>query len=233
SGTAGIILYEAEKEKVISVKKGDAIALPFGVVTWWFNRDETELVAGEFTEFALTGANGIFTGFIPEFVKELVGSQKGTGVIKVNDGFKLPEPSEVDRKGMTLNCLEAPLDVDIKNGCRVVVMNTKTLPLVDQVGLGADLVRIDAGSICSPGFSCDSAYQVTYIVRGSGRAQIVGIDCKRKLELIVKAGDLFIVPRFFVALNPEVLEASLNVSPEAEKHFRSKRLNAEIFFPVP
>ncbi|KAI3882251.1 hypothetical protein MKX03_009571 [Papaver bracteatum] len=80
SGTAGIILYEAEKEKVIAVKEGDAIALPFGVVTWWFNKEDTELVilfmgdiskghkAGEFTEFALTGANGIFTGFTTEFV---------------------------------------------------------------------------------------------------------------------------------------------------------------------
>ncbi|MCL7028721.1 hypothetical protein MKW94_021194 [Papaver nudicaule] len=35
------------------------------------------------------------------------------------------------------------------------------------------------------------------------------------------------------ALNPQVLEAFFNVSPEAEKHFRSKRLNVEIFFPAP
>ncbi|KAI3882252.1 hypothetical protein MKX03_009572 [Papaver bracteatum] len=170
-------------------------------------------------------------------------------------------------KRMALNCLEAPLDVDIKNGGRFVVLNTKNLPLVEQVGLGADLVRIDAGSMCSPGFSCDSAYQVTYIVRGSGRAQIVGVDGKRKLEIRVSAGNLFIVPRFFVvskiadeegmdwfsiistpnpischlagrtsvwkALNPQVLEASFNVAPEAEKHFRSKRTNAEIFFRAP
>ncbi|KAI3966052.1 hypothetical protein MKW92_019828 [Papaver armeniacum] len=102
---------------------------------------------GEFTEFALAGANGIFTGFTTEFVaqawdlegdevKELVGSQKSTGIIKVKDGFKMPELNDEDRKGMALNCLEAPLDVDIKNGGRVVVLNTKNLPLVD-------LVRID------------------------------------------------------------------------------------------
>ncbi|RZC75628.1 hypothetical protein C5167_051111 [Papaver somniferum] len=289
-GTAGIYLYEAEKEKVVSIKEGDAMALPFGVTTWWFNQDDNELVilfmgntctghkAGEFTEFSLTGANGLFTGFTTEFVarawdleedkvKELVGSQKGTGIIKVKDGFKMPEPKEEDRKGMVMNCLEAPLDVDIKNGGRVVLLNTKSLPLVKDVGLGADLVRIDAGSMCSPGFSCDSAYQVTYIVRGSGRAQIVGIDGKRKMEIRVKAGNLFIVPRFFAvskiadgegmewfsiittpnpifchlagrtsvwkALSPEVLQASFNVSPEAEQHFRSKRLNAEIFFHAP
>ncbi|KAL0292703.1 UNVERIFIED_CONTAM: Glutelin type-A 2 [Sesamum calycinum] len=43
-----------------------------------------------------------------------------------------------------------------------------------------------------------SALQVTYIVRGSGRVQVVGVDGKRVLETTIKAGSLFIVPRFFV-----------------------------------
>lgn len=99
SGVAGIVLPESE-EKVIAIKKGDALALPFGVVTWWFNKEEPELVvlflgdtskghkAGEFTDFFLTGSNGIFTGFSTEFVgrawdleekdvKTLVGKQTG------------------------------------------------------------------------------------------------------------------------------------------------------------
>ncbi|KAK9041676.1 hypothetical protein V6N11_016766 [Hibiscus sabdariffa] len=42
-GVAGIFLPEYE-EKVIAIKKGDAIALPFGVITWWYNKDDTELV---------------------------------------------------------------------------------------------------------------------------------------------------------------------------------------------
>ncbi|KAJ0968630.1 hypothetical protein J5N97_025547 [Dioscorea zingiberensis] len=220
SGTAGIILPESP-EKVIAIKKGDAIALPFGVVTWWFNPFDTELVVlflgdtskahqrGKFTNFQLTGANGIFTGFTTEFVgrawdlteeeaKKLVESQSNVGIIKLKDGQSMPEPSSKDREGMALNCEEAPLDVDIKGGGRVVVLNTQNLPLVGEVGLGADLVRIDGHSMCSPGFSCDSAYQVTYIVKGSGRVQVVGIDGKRKLETRVKGGYLFIVPRFFV-----------------------------------
>ncbi|KAL2905267.1 Glutelin type-A 1 [Bienertia sinuspersici] len=110
----------------------------------------------------------------------------------------MPEPKKEDRDGMALNCLEAPLDVDIKGGGRVVVLNTKNLPLVGEVGLGADLVRLNGKAMCSPGFSCDSALQVTYIVRGSGRVQVVGVDGKRVLETTVKAGNLFIVPRFFV-----------------------------------
>lgn len=220
SGVAGIVLPEKE-EKVIAIKEGDTIALPFGVVTWWFNKEDSELTIlflgetskahkrGEFTDFFLTGPNGIFTGFTPEFVsrawdlpeetvKTLVASQPSKGIVKLSDDAKMPEPKEGHRDGMVLNCLEAPLDVDIKNGGRVVVLNTKNLPLVGEVGLGADLVRIDGKSMCSPGFSCDSAYQVTYIVRGSGRVQVVGVDGKRLLETRVEAGCLFIVPRFFV-----------------------------------
>ncbi|KAF1001825.1 11S globulin seed storage protein Ana o 2.0101-like [Apium graveolens] len=231
SGVAGIVLPEKE-EKVLPIKTGDSIALPFGVVTWWYNKEDTQLVVlflgdtskahktGSFTNFYLTGSNGIFTGFSTEFVgrawdleesvvKTLVGNQSGNGIVKLDAGFKITEPSEKHRDGLVLNCLEAPLDVDIKNGGRVVVLNTKNLPLVGEVGLGADLVRLDGSAMCSPGFSCDSAYQVTYIVRGSGRAQVVGVDGKRVLETTVKAGNLFIVPRFFVVskiADPEGLE---------------------------
>ncbi|XAR60536.1 hypothetical protein NMG60_11033953 [Bertholletia excelsa] len=220
NGVAGIVLPEKE-EKVVAIKKGDAIALPFGVVTWWYNKEDTELVvlflgetlkahkAGSFTDFFLAGSNGIFTGFSTEFVsrawdmeesivKNLVGNQTGSGIVQLDAGAKMPEPKNEHRKGMALNCEEAPLDVDIKNGGRVVVLNTKNLPLVGEVGFGADLVRLDGRAMCSPGFSCDSALQVTYIVRGSGRVQVVGVDGKRVLETTVKAGNLFIVPRFFV-----------------------------------
>ncbi|KAM0907581.1 hypothetical protein ACQ4PT_016084 [Festuca glaucescens] len=224
AGICGLVLPEAAKEKVIPVKTGDTLALPFGAATWWHNAAEagdTELVVlflgdtskghtpGRFTNFQLTGATGIFTGFSTEFVgrawdldqdsaASLVSTQPGTGIIKIAAGHRMPEPRAEDREGMVLNCLEAPLDVDIKGGGRVVVLNTANLPLVKEVGLGADLVRIDGHSMCSPGFSCDSAYQVTYIVRGSGRVQVVGIDGTRVLETRVEAGCLFIVPRFFV-----------------------------------
>ncbi|KAK9940369.1 hypothetical protein M0R45_017035 [Rubus argutus] len=230
NGVVGIVLPEKE-EKVLPVKKGDAIALPFGVITWWYNKEDTEFVVlflgdtktahkrGEFTDFYLNGSNGIFTGFSTEFVgrawdleesvvKTLVGNQTGKGIVKLG-GATLPVPKKEHRDGMTLNCEEAPLDVDIKGGGRVVVLNTKNLPLVGEVGLGADLVRLDGSAMCSPGFSCDSALQVTYIVRGSGRVQVVGVDGKRVLETTIKAGNLFIVPRFFVVskiADPEGLE---------------------------
>ncbi|XP_072980990.1 cocosin 1-like [Typha angustifolia] len=221
SGTCGIVLPEATKEKVVAIKKGDALALPFGVITWWFNPNDADLVvlfmgdtskghcSGRFTNFQITGSSGIFTGFATEFVgrawdlsesnaDKLVKSQTNAGIVKLKDGLAMPEPSAKDREGMALNCEEAPLDVNIKDGGRVVVLNTKNLPLVGDVGLGADLVRIDGHAMCSPGFSCDSAFQVTYIVGGSGRVQVVGVDGKRVLDTTVKGGYLFIVPRFFV-----------------------------------
>ena len=143
NGVAGIVLPESE-EKVLAIKEGDALALPFGVVNWWYNKEDTELVvlflgdtskahkSGEFTNFYLTGSNGIFTGFSTEFVgrawdleekdvKTIVGSQSGNGIVKLDGSIKLPEPNPAHRNGMALNCLEAPLDVDIKDGGRVVV----------------------------------------------------------------------------------------------------------------
>ncbi|PON67412.1 Bicupin, oxalate decarboxylase/oxidase [Trema orientale] len=204
--------------------------------------------AGEFTDFFLTGTNAIFTGFSTEFVgrawdleedvvKTLVGKQSGNGIVKLGHTAKLPEPKEEHREGMALNCEEAPLDVDIKNGGRVVVLNTQNLPLVGEVGLGADLVRLDGSAMCSPGFSCDSALQVTYVVRGSGRVQIADPEGLEWFSIITTPNPIFthLAGRTSVwkALSPQVLEASFNVSPELEQLFRSKRTAAEIFFPPP
>ncbi|KAI8028612.1 hypothetical protein LOK49_LG02G01081 [Camellia lanceoleosa] len=95
-----LVLIKRTEEKVLAIRKGDAIALPFGVVTWWYNKEDTELVvlflgdtskghkAGSFTDFFLTGSNGIFNGFSTEFVsrawdleenvvKTMVGKQTG------------------------------------------------------------------------------------------------------------------------------------------------------------
>jgi hypothetical protein len=82
------------------------------------------------------------------------------GIVKLKDDQKIPEPSEADRKGLVVNCYDVPLDVNIKGGGCVVVLNRNNLPTVELVGLGADLVRLHGGAMCSPGFSCDSAYQV-------------------------------------------------------------------------
>ena len=91
-------------------------------------------------------------------------NQSSTGIVKLKDSQKMPEPSDKDRDGLVVNCYEAPLDVDIKGGGCVVVLNSKNLPTVELVGLGADLVKLCGGAMCSPGFSCDSAYQARILV---------------------------------------------------------------------
>ncbi|KAE8664987.1 Tetratricopeptide repeat-like superfamily protein [Hibiscus syriacus] len=220
TGVAGIILPESE-EKVIAIKKGDAIALPFAVFRNKYNKEDSESEVlfmgdtskghkgGQFTDFFLTGVNGIFTGFTTDFVKRawdvddntakaLIRNQQGRGIVKLDASVKMPEPKPDHRKGMALNCEEDPLDTDTKNAGNVVLLNTKNLPLVGQVGLGADLFRLEGNAMCSPGFSCDSSLQVTYIFKGSARLQVVGVDGKRVLETIVKPGNLLIVQRFFV-----------------------------------
>ncbi|CAN0853978.1 Glutelin type-A 1 [Linum grandiflorum] len=221
NGVAGVVLPEKD-EKVIGIRKGDAIALPFGTVTWWYNEEDTllELLflgdtskghnSGSITDFYLTGSNGIFTGFSTEFVSRawdldhntvttLVRSQSQRKIVKL-DGttIKFSDRVKADRDRLVFNCEEAPLDVDIHKGGRVVVLTTKNLPLVAEIGIGADLVKLDGGAMCSPGFSSDSALQVTYVVSGSGRIQVVGVDGKRVLDTTVEAGQLFVVPRFFV-----------------------------------
>ncbi|KAH9298949.1 hypothetical protein KI387_030631, partial [Taxus chinensis] len=38
----GILLPEAESERVVKVKRGDAIAVPMGVLSWWLNDNPSE-----------------------------------------------------------------------------------------------------------------------------------------------------------------------------------------------
>lgn len=78
-----------------------------------------------------------------------------------------------------------------------MVVNTQNLPLIKEVGLVQTLLGLKRTQ-CAPQGSLVSAYQVTYIIRGSGRVQVVGPDGKRVLETRVKGGSLFILPRFFV-----------------------------------
>ncbi|KAL0413446.1 UNVERIFIED_CONTAM: Glutelin type-A 1 [Sesamum radiatum] len=170
-------------------------------------------------------------------VKTLVGSQSKTEIVKLDPSWKMPEPRKEHYNGMALNCEEAPLDVDIKDGGKVVVLNTKNQPLVGEVGLGADLVRLNGKAMCSPGFSCDSALQVTYIVRGSGRVQIADPDGMDWFSIITTPNPVFthLAGRTSVwkALSPEVLQAAFGVSRDVEQKFSSKRKAEEIFFPPP
>ncbi|KAH9298950.1 hypothetical protein KI387_030632, partial [Taxus chinensis] len=108
-------------------------------------------------DFNLIGAsNGLFHGFSKEFVcrawdlkeselNHLLGSQSGSGIVQLEKGKSLPTPEVEagDKPRLVFNCEEAQLDVDIKNGGRVVVITDSYLPILGEIGLGADLVKID------------------------------------------------------------------------------------------
>ncbi|RWR92906.1 glutelin type-A 1-like protein [Cinnamomum micranthum f. kanehirae] len=221
-GIVGLVFQEGPKEKVVRLNQGDAIALNFGDVSWWYNDGDTEFVVvflgesakayspGQFTYSFLAGTNNILHGFSMEFltrawnlekvqVTELLTSQTGQVIVKVKEGIHIPDPCESDHaKGIVFNFNTAPFDVDVKHGGRTMSLTSMNMPLLGETGLSAKLVKLDANAMFSPGFSTDSSVQVIYIVRGSGRVEIVGVDGSRALEAKVTAGSLFVVPRLFV-----------------------------------
>lgn len=174
------------------------------------------LKCGQITNFYLTGRKdkshgGIMHGFSTDFVaqawdldeptvKKILERQSGAAIVKLGAPLCIQETfDETTGYGKFIyNCEDAKKDVDVKNGGRVAVITSDNLPILSQIGLGADLVSLDPGAMCSPGFSADAAYQVTYVVRGSGRVQVVRHDGERVIDAEIKGGYFFIVPRFHV-----------------------------------
>ncbi|PIA62802.1 hypothetical protein AQUCO_00200669v1 [Aquilegia coerulea] len=221
SGLVGILLSGSSEDKVLKLKKGDMLPVPLGATSWWFNDGNTEFSLvflgetskahspGNFTYFFLTGAIGILNGFSSEFLvtafglseeetTKLTTSQTGAVIVKLNDQQHLPEPNRNENKDMVYNTEVALPDVDVKNGGRLVVVSDEKLGLLGEVGLSGAVVKLQKNAMYAPEYSSNSAYQVNYIVKGSGRVQVVGINGQNVLNETVKAGDLFVVPRFFV-----------------------------------
>lgn len=82
SCTVGMVSPSASKEKVVVIKEGDAIPVPMGLVSWWFNAGDSDTVivfigetsisqiSGEMTYFFLTGTVGVLRGFSTEFISK-------------------------------------------------------------------------------------------------------------------------------------------------------------------
>lgn len=230
TGLVGVVFPDTEQQCVKKVRKGDAIPMPLGSFSWWFNNSKADLCVlslgdtseahrpGEYANFHLAGRKGkawggIMHGLSTDFVaqawdldeatvKTLLEGQTGAAIVKVSTGLNIPEPtSEVLAPAygeFVYNCEDAKRDVDVKRGGRVSVLTSDNLPILKKIGLSADLVKLDPGAMCSPGFSADAAYQVTYVVRGSGRVQVVNNEGERIIDAEIKGGHFFIVPRFCV-----------------------------------
>jgi quercetin dioxygenase-like cupin family protein len=221
----GIVFPNKGEEVVLKLKKGDVIPVPMGEVSWWFNDGDSELVVvfmgetsksyvpGVFTYFLLSGTQGILGGFSPEFLSiayntnkdkdganKLAKSQTGVLIVKLEEGKSMPKPNVENTRKMVYNIDAALPDIRVKNGGAVTALTEHKFPFLEQVDqLSASLVKLDAEAMRSPSYAADSAVQLIYVVKGSGRVQIVGINGKRVLDVEVKPGHLLLVPRFFVA----------------------------------
>ena len=221
-GVVGIVPPKASQEVVLRLKKGDIIPVPSGAVSWWYNDGDSELiivflgetskayVPGEFTNFLLTGTQGILGGFSTEFnsraydinneeAKKLAKSQSGVLIIKLPEGHKMPHPCKNSTDKLVFNIDAALPDIHVQNAGLLTALTAKKFPFLGEVGLSATLVKLDANAMSSPMYAADSSVQVIYVAKGSGRIQVVGINGERALDTKVKAGHLLVVPRFFVA----------------------------------
>ncbi|XP_016504127.1 12S seed storage protein CRB-like [Nicotiana tabacum] len=219
SGILGVVL-PGQEEKLVAIRKGDAIALPVGVVTWWYNKDVTELEIlflgdtktavklGSFTDFLLKGSNSNnLSCFSPEFIgrawksdksvlKTLIGPHLARSIVKLNPGFEISEAELKDyRDGMLLNCEEtAPSRFDTDGGGEILDLNTENLAIIGDIGLGASRATLNGNAAYYPEISVDPAIRVTYIIKGSGTVKVRdfgGFVTDRQIE----AGELFVVPR--------------------------------------
>ncbi|KAH7518771.1 hypothetical protein FEM48_Zijuj09G0206400 [Ziziphus jujuba var. spinosa] len=222
-GVVGMVFpnKKSSKEVALKLKKGDIIPVPLGALSWWYNNGDSELVIvflgqttkayvpGEFTYFILTGGLGILGAFSTEYTskafnmnkneaKELVKSQSGVIIIKLEAGKTMPQPQLHKTKELVFNIDSSLADGNVKRGGIITTVNKSKFSFIGEVGLTATHMKLQPHSMNSPIYSTDSSIRVIYVVKGSARVQIVGIQGKRVLDTEIKAGHLVVVPAFFV-----------------------------------
>ncbi|XP_058187767.1 12S seed storage globulin 2-like isoform X1 [Rhododendron vialii] len=207
SCTVGMVSPSASKEKVVVIKEGDAIPVPIGLVSWWFNAGDSDTVivfigetsisqiSGEMTYFFLTGTVGVLRGFSMEFISKaynlnqneantLVTNQTGGVVVKLSEGIQIPQPQNYAK------------NYDEFASTLTTAVEFTSL---EQVGLSFKHLKLGRNAVFQPVYVTDSV-QVAYVIRGSGRVQFAGANGEKLLDATVKAGELFVVPRFVVAI---------------------------------
>ena len=217
-----MVYPKASQEVVLTLKAGDIIPVSSGVVSWWYNNGDSELVIvflgetskayvlGEFTYFFLAGTLGILGGFSTAFnsraynlnteeAENLAKRQTGVLIIKLAEGQKMPQPSKNSTDKVVYNIDAASPDFHVQNAGNLASLTEKKFPFIGEVGLSAILVKLEGNAMSSPTYAANSSVRVIYVAKGSGRIQIVGINGASVLDTELKAGHLCVVPRFFVA----------------------------------
>ncbi|XP_057977996.1 glutelin type-A 3-like [Malania oleifera] len=170
---------------------------------------------GDFTYFLETGARGILRGFSPKFISQacqitqreeqaIVNAQTGTLIVKLGEekAVGMPQPSTDDVASLTTHKMTydidgAAADVQVKSAGQLTAVTEAKFPVLGEVGLSVSRERMCAGAMSAPVNAADGAVRVSYVVAGSGRVEMVGVDGERVVDAEVEAGHLWVVPRFF------------------------------------
>ncbi|CAK9163971.1 unnamed protein product [Ilex paraguariensis] len=182
-----MIATNSSKENVFIINKGDAIPVPLGGVSWWFNGGDLDVVIvflgdttkahtpGQFTYFFVAGTLGILLGLSTEFVSRVYNINEEEAHLLMNS-----------QTGVLIVKLEEVVpDVAVKNGESLSLITSENFPVLGQVGLGARVAKLEANAMLAPKYTADSL-----VSNGLGR-QWQWKDTK------VQAGKLFVVPKFF------------------------------------
>ncbi|KAJ4717137.1 Glutelin type-A 2 [Melia azedarach] len=227
-GSVGLVLPNSKtnsnQEIVLCLQTGDVIPVPLGSVSWWYNHGNSDViivflgetsnayVPGEFTYFFLTGALGMLGGFSTEFIGKafnysckkpdcLAKSQTGALLVKLapEEGQNMPVPQINNANKWVKNIVNFPADIQVERAGIATSLTGTNFPFLEEAGLSCSLVKLEPNAVHSPQYTTVNMVQVFYVVKGSGKVQIVGLNSKLVLDTNVVAGQLLVVPRFFVA----------------------------------
>lgn len=222
-GDNGVVGYlfpnKSEVATVVKIKKGDVLPVPSAVTSWWFNNGDSVLeiiflggtdgahIPGDISYFLLSGPRGLLQGFSPEYIGKvfslnheetatLLKSQSGGLIFGIQQTQFLPKPQNSGE--LVYNIDAAAPDVRARGGAATVTTVTESkFPYIGQSGLSVVLEKLDANAVRSPVYVSESADQLIYVAKGSGKIQIVGIS--DKIDAEVKRGQLILVPKYFAA----------------------------------
>ncbi|XP_027113140.2 glutelin type-A 2 [Coffea arabica] len=221
SGRVGIVLPNSPKEVVLAPKKGDAIPVPLGSVSWWYNAGEdnsdVEIVflgetaqtytPAQFDYFFLAGVQGVLGGFSTDFITrafdltqdesdQLLKSQTGSLIVKLAKNQTLPDPCKDANINMLYNFESAKPSIHVNQGGSLTIATAENFPFLKKVGLSANFAKLDPFSMSTPMYTADASFQLIFITKGSGVVEIAGLNGKNALAAKVQSGQLCVVPKF-------------------------------------
>ncbi|KAJ4717126.1 Glutelin type-A [Melia azedarach] len=157
------------------------------------------------TEFPLLAEAKIGAGFLvlrpggfalPHYADS---SKIGYVLQAPEEGQNMPVPQINNANKWVKNIVNFPADIQVERAGIATSLTGTNFPFLEEAGLSCSLVKLEPNAVHSPQYTTVNMVQVFYVVKGSGKVQIVGLNSKLVLDTNVVAGQLLVVPRFFVA----------------------------------